>query len=338
MLRLALIRVTLFFCFFCLSCSQSYAENTFTERQDVKDFIQLMVKKHKFNQKQLIGLFNQVKVRPQVIRQINKPLEKEPWRLYQMLFVNEWRIKHGLIFWEKYKTTLARAEKVFGVPASIIVATIGIETRYGLKTGEHRVIDALSNLAFTHSRRANFFKKELTEFLLLTREQHLDPLTVMGSYAGAIGQAQFMPSSYRHYAINFSGSGNIDLMHDEADIIGSIANYYKRHGWANNQPIAQQASTLPNRYRLMMQDYPPHKQMLKIADLNKYGIVSKTNQFPSSLKVKIIELENRYSKEVWLGFHNFDVIKRYNQSDLYAMAVFQLSYYLKTSRDDLKKE
>src|SRR4029079_8224006 len=128
---------------------------------------------------------SQVKVRHEVIKQIRKPLEKEPWRLYQMLFVNEWRISHGRECWEKYKETLAKAKQVYGVPAHIIVATIGIETRYGQKTGEHRVLDALSNIAFSDSTRAKFFRKELREFLLLTREQKLDPLEVLGSYAGA---------------------------------------------------------------------------------------------------------------------------------------------------------
>jgi membrane-bound lytic murein transglycosylase B len=337
MLRSVLARISLLLFLIMMGWSSyALAEEAFIERQDVKDFIELMVKKHNFNKEDLVKLFNQVKVRPQVISQMSKPLEKEPWRLYQMLFVNEWRIKHGVEFWDKYKEALDRAEKTFGVPASIIVATIGIETRYGQKTGEHRVMDALSNLAFTDGRRAGFFKKELTEFLLLTREQKLDPMSVMGSYAGAIGQPQFMPSSYRYYAINFSGTGTIDLMNDEVDVIGSIANYYKKHGWAINQPIAMQAAIIPNQYTYMMRNSPSN-QTLKVADLSKYGIFPKTKISQSQLPVKIIQLDNRYSKEVWLGFPNFDVIKRYNQSDLYAMAVYQLSYYINALRVEMKK-
>ena len=137
------------------------------------------------------------------MKKVRAPLEQRPWHTYQMLFVTEWRIRKGVEFWEKHEEVLSKVEKKYGVPASIIVATIGVETKYGLHTGEYPVIDALTNIAFSGSTRANFFKSELEEFLLLTREQHLDPLKVLGSYAGAIGQPQFMPSSYRHYAVPY---------------------------------------------------------------------------------------------------------------------------------------
>jgi len=311
-----------------------YADPNFVHRNDVQEFILKMVKKHGFNKNDLITLFNPVKIRPQVIQHVNKPLEKEPWRLYQMLFVNEWRIQHGVEFWNKYAQVLENAEETFGVPASIIVATIGIETKYGQKTGEYRVIDSLTNLAFSNSPRALFFRKELEEYLLLTREQHLDPLKVMGSYAGAIGQPQFMPSSYRYYAVNFSRSGKTDLMHNEIDVIGSIANYYKLHGWKPNEPIAVQALMIGDRYTYLMRNNKTN-QPFSITELSKYGIMPKYKIPQSGLKVKIIELDNRYSKEYWLGFRNFDVIRRYNASDLYAMAVFQLSYYITTLREKL---
>ncbi|MBX3709775.1 MAG: lytic murein transglycosylase B [Gammaproteobacteria bacterium] len=337
MLRLMMRKVYLaLLLVFAGSTTLAYADETFVNRSDVQEFIQYMVQKHGFNKNQLITLFQQVKLRPQVIRHINKPLEKEPWRLYQMLFVNEWRITHGVEFWNKYASALEQAEKEFGVPASIIVATIGIETRYGQKTGEYRVIDSLSHLAFNHSPRAAFFRKELAEFLLLTREENLDPLKIMGSYAGAIGQPQFMPSSYRHYAVNFSKSGRTDLMNDEVDVIGSIANYYSKHGWTTNQPIAVQAVVMGDRYNYLMR-YNNANQPLKISDLARYGVIPKIQVLHNNLKVRVIELDNRYSKEYWLGFPNFYVIKRYNQSDLYAMAVYQLSYYIKTLRERLNK-
>ena len=197
-----------------------------------------------------------------------------------------------------------------------------------------RVIDSLSNIAFSNSTRAKFFRSELEEFLLLTREEHLNPLTVMGSYAGAIGQPQFMPSSYRYYAVNFSKSGKTDLMHDEVDVIGSIANYYKKHGWTTNAPIATPALTIGNRYAYLLSKNKI-TQPLTIAQLTKYGVVPKYKFVPDDLRVKVIELESHYSKEYWLGFHNFDVIKRYNASDLYAMAVYQLSSYISASRGRL---
>lgn len=322
--------------FFCLMASQlAYADMEFVNRKDVQDYIQGLVSKYHFNKQELIKIFSQVKIRPQVIKHVNKPLEKEPWRLYQMLFVNEWRIEHGVEFWKKYAVPLKEAERKFGVPASIIVATIGIETRYGQKIGDYRVIDSLSNLAFSGSTtRANFFRRELTEYLLLTREQKLDPMKVMGSYAGAIGQPQFMPSSYRYYAVNFSGSGKTDLMNDVVDVIGSVANYYRMHGWVANEPIAVEAVIMGNRANYLANFDNPN-QIYTFADLANYGLVPKMKLPHEDFKVKIIQLNNRYSTEYWLGFRNFDVIKRYNSSDLYAMAVFQLSYYINALKERL---
>lgn len=319
----------------CLLSGSAFATNdNFADRKDVNSFIKMMVKKHHFNKQKLTALFREVKERPQVIQQINKPLEKNPWHTYQMLFVSEWRINHGVEFWNKYEDALKRAEKTYGVPASIIVATIGIETKYGQRTGEFRVIDSLANLGFSDSRRAGFFRKELEEFLLLAREQHLDPLKIRGSYAGAIGQPQFMPSSYRHYAVNFSKTGTTDLMNDEVDVIGSIANYYSKHGWKMGDPVAIEAQAFGKRFDYMLRNNEI-TQPLKLADLSKYGIVPKKKLLDKDAKVKILELDSQYKKEYWLSFHNFDVIKRYNTSDLYAMAVYQLSNYIEALRNRL---
>jgi len=316
----------------------AYADSNFSQRPDVHAFIEYMVKKHKFKQSDLVTLFNKVKVRPQVMQNMSKPLEAKPWSSYQLLFVNEWRIQHGVKFWNKYANVLHRAEIKYGVPASIIVATIGIETKYGERMGEYPVMDALSNIAFTaSSRRAKYFRSELEQFLLLTREQHVDPYSIMGSYAGAIGQPQFMPSSYRNYAVNFSGSGKIDLMHSEEDVIGSIANYYSKNGWRVNKPVAEQALVLGQRYDyLRKKDQLP--KYMSLAELARFGVVPKNkyayNDDPS-LKARVIVLDNRYNKEYWLGFNNFAVIKRYNSSDLYAMAVYQLSNYITASKEHL---
>ena len=278
-----------------------------------------MVKKHHFEQAELVALFNTVKIRPKVIKSIKAPLEQKPWHTYQLLFVTEWRIREGVEFWQKYREVLERAEKIYGVPASIIVATIGIETKYGRYTGEYPVLDALTNIAFGDTTRSAFFRSELEQFLLLTREQHLDPRKVYGSYAGAIGQPQFMPSSYRNYAVNFSGSGKIDLSHNEVDVIGSIANYYKKHGWLTDQPVAIPASINGGKFQLHL----TNRRSISTSELIESGIVP-----DKSLKFKVIELQGYYGNEYWLGFRNFDVIKRYNPSNLYAMAVYQLSYYI----------
>lgn len=327
------------FLFFSLALSNlAYADAHFVQRHDVQVFIQMMVKKHHFNKQQLLTLFSAVKIRPQVIKSFNKPLEKESWKTYQMLLVNEWRIQHGVTFWKKHAEALRKAEAQYGVPASIIVATIGIETKYGQRMGEHHAIDALTNLAFNNaSTRAPFFRRELEQYLLLTREQHLDPLKIMASYAGAMGQPQFMPSSYRYYAVNFSKSGKIDLMHDEVDVIGSVANYYKKHGWKTNEPVAVPALIVGSRYASLVKNKKIHPP-LSIAELAKYGVAPKHKIKQDNLKAKVIELQSRDSNEYWLGFHNFGVIKRYNPSDLYAMAVYQLSSYISTLRERLHNE
>lgn len=294
----------------------AFASNSFSDRPDVRKFIVQMAHKHHFVESELVAVFNEVKIRPQVMKRLTTPFEQKPWYTYQMLFVTEWRIRQGVEFWNKYHDALERAEKKYGVPASIIVATIGIETKYGKNTGDYPVIDALSNIAFSNSPRAPFFRKELEEFLLLVREQHLNPLTVMGSYAGAIGQPQFMPSSYRHYAVNFDNNPTIDLSHNEIDVIGSVANYYQKHGWQMHQPVALKTALTAKKYALLN---------LNNIDPADYGISTLRNQ-----KSKLIELQGYFGREYWLGFHNFEVIKRYNPSNLYAMAVYQLSYYIST--------
>ncbi len=328
---LILLIVSLFF-----NCTVQAQTNThFADRPDVKIFIHQMVKQHKFKEASLVALFNTVNVRPMIMRKIKAPLEKEPWNIYQNLFVSEWRIQHGVEYWNRNQAALAQAEKKYGVPANIIVATIGIETKYGLHTGKFRVIDALSNIAFSKSTRAIFFQYELKEFLLLAREQHLDPMKVTGSYAGAIGQPQFMPSSYRRYAVSFNGHSKIDLSNNQLDIIASIANFYKLHGWETNKPIA-----VPS---------PPDNHPFHLFTFNnkeKAHLLSRSINFSSPqdselLKYhphKLIALPTYWGNENWFGFHNFDVIKRYNSSDLYAMSVLQLSHRISILREKINND
>lgn len=308
--------------------SFAFANMDFVNRPDVQAFMREMIKKHHFKKAELITWFNAVKIRPQVIKKVKAPMEQKPWYLYQMLFITESRIREGVEFWDKYADTLAKAEKIYGVPADIIVATIGVETKYGRHTGEYPVIDALTNIAFSDSPRAPFFRSELIEFLLLAREQHRSPLKIMGSYAGAIGQPQFMPSSYRHYAVDFSGDHRIDLSHNESDVIGSIANYYQKHGWKKNQLVTIPASVTGYRYKALLNPSQP----ISTSDLTQYGIIPNAD-YPENQKTKLIELKGYYHQEYWLGFTNFDVIKSYNPSNLYAMAVYQLSYYISALRE-----
>lgn len=303
--------------------TKAFAESPFGERPEVKKFIHQMVIKHHFNERQLVTLFDQVQVRKQVIHHLRSPLESSPWYRYQMLFVTEWRIREGVHYWEDHKDVLSRAEKKYGVPASIIVATLGIETKYGHNTGGYRVIDALTNIAFSNSPRSRFFKSELEQFLLLTKEKHLDPLKVMGSYAGAIGQPQFMPSSYRRYAVDFSGDNKADLSHNEDDIIASIANYYHLHGWIPKDPVAMPAIVTGYQYQTLLSNPKANT----VNTLINYGIIPR-GKVSSDQKANVIKLRGFFRDEYWLSFHNFNVIKAYNPSLMYAMAVFQLSEYI----------
>src|SRR3990167_1117787 len=218
MLRSIFVLLFILFNVFYVQC---YGDSSFVEKKEVQTFIHMMVKKHHFKQSELVALFQTVHFKPKIIRQYKAPLEEQPWSLYERLFVNEWRIQQGILFWNKHNQSLKLAEKKYGVPSSIIVATLGIETKYGTKMGEHRVLDALSNLAFIQTPRAAYFRRELEQFLLLTRDNHLDPKQIMGSYAGAIGQPQFMPSSYRHYAVNARGAKKVDLINNTEDAINS---------------------------------------------------------------------------------------------------------------------
>lgn len=352
MRAIRILNLTLLLLMLIFPIHESYASDTsFTKRKSVKTFIKMMVKKHHFKRQELITLLSHIKIRqkPSIKKRISKPLESEPWDIYQMLFISEWRIAHGVKFWNKHAETLKKAEKIYGVPAAIIVATLGIETKYGQRIGGNRVIDTLGYLAFNHSRRSAFFRKELESFLLLTRKHHLDPLKIMGSCAGAIGQPQFMPSSYLQYAINFSKSGKVDLIHNEVDAIGSIANYYQKHGWMKNQPVAVRAYLTGKRYdafikahkktkeRLQGSIFNNNKRSMTVAKLGHYGIIPKYKASEDDALAKVIELPSRSRREYWLSFHNFDVIKRYNSSNLYAMAVYQLSNYIAELREKLKQ-
>ncbi|MDR3477091.1 MAG: lytic murein transglycosylase B [Gammaproteobacteria bacterium] len=310
----------------------AFADANFVDRPEVQTFIQRMVTKYHFNQEYLYNVFSAVKVRPSVNRSVKAPMEKEAaWYTYQRIFITESRIRQGVTFWERNREALAQAERTYGVPASIIVATVGVETKYGKNKGEYPVIDALTNIAFSGSSRSNYFRQELEEFLLLTREQHLNPLTVRGSYAGAMGQPQFMPSSYRHYAVSLNGSSRADLTNNENDIIASVANYYQKHGWKANQMVAIPTLIQRKHYHLATAS-DMHSSPLSSGELASYGIYPYV-QLPANQSVKVIQLKGFHGDEYWVGLHNFDVIKRYNPSDLYAMAVYQLSYYINALRE-----
>ncbi len=276
---------------------------------DLKPFIDEMVEKHHFNQAQLTQLFAQVEHQPQIINAISSPATQKPWFEYRAAFINSHRITLGLRFWQHYHSTLQRAEKNYGVPAEIIVAVIGVETLYSKQMGNYRVIDALSTLAFDYPRRADFFRSELEAYLLLAREQAWNPLLIKGSYAGAMGIPQFMPSSYRAYAVDFNRNGKIALRSEVQDAIGSVGNYLQHYGWRSGELITQKLH-LPA-------DAP--------APLNDWQM----NGDPEVAAV--IDFTLADGKEYWYAFNNFRVITRYNNSYFYAMSIFQLAEALRAN-------
>jgi len=290
-----------------------------SERTDVHAFIQYMVKKHHFKESYLKRILDEVRLKPDVIARIKKPAESFPWNRYAKIFLTPERVKLGAKFWKEHAATLERAERTYGVPASMIVAIIGIESFYGKRQGTYRVVDSLATLAFNYPPRSAFFRKELEQFLVMTREQKMDPFVPRGSYAGAIGQPQFMPSSFRAYAVDFDGDGHKDLNRSVDDVIGSVANYFKQHGWQVGQPVATAANVEGQAYQGLKFHFEPH---YKLATLEKFGV--KPGQHVADLAASIIKLSDKPTPEVWLGFHNFYVITRYNHSMLYAMAAHQL--------------
>jgi membrane-bound lytic murein transglycosylase B len=312
----------------------AFAAPLFIEKPEVNAFIQHMVNKHHFNKEQLIALFKTVKPQPQVIENISHPLEKETWKLYQRVFINDEYIAQGAAFRKKYHRSLVQAEERYGIPGSIIIATLGVETKFGTHSGGYRVIDALSNLAFTNNSRGPYFRSELEQFLLLTRENHLDPFTVQGSYAGAIGAPQFMPSSYRYYAASFLKKTQIDIIHNTQDAIASVANYYQKHGWKTPHFVAIRTTVNGDKY-LQLRNAAGTPLVFSSTKLAKYGLTPE-RKIPQGYKLKLLELEGRQGKEYWLVFPDFDVIKRYNPSNLYAMAVYQLSRNILQCKDKEK--
>lgn len=335
------IRSVATFCLFLLlvtfsshanATDKTIKSSSFSQRKDVQTFINDMVRKHQFKRQELITLFNQVKIQTTILGSAAKPYEKtKPWYRYQESFLTPARTKAGLVFWQTHEKSLAQAEKQYGVPANIIVAIVGIETFYGQRQGAYRVIDALSTLAFNYRRRAPYFKKELEHFLLLSREQGIKPTTVLGSYTGAIGQPQFMPSSHRAYAVSQSGSKKIDLRNNHKDVIDSVANYFKKNGWQTGRPIAI-PTIVPKSFFQTANEISSHKKpVTSLQQLQEYGLKHNL-KFPAKTPIGIIRLQALNDPEYWIGFKNFYVIKRYNSSDHYAMAVYQLAEYLKNSR------
>ena len=306
------------------------ANSDFTQRAEVQQFIEKMVNKHQFEREPLTQLLNEAKHSDAVIKAITRPYEAKPWHKYRPIFVTDKRIKRGLQFWQENNDTLLRAEKKYGVPPEIITAIIGVESFYGVHKGSYRLLDSLTTLGFDYPRRGKFFRSELEHYLLMTREEAIDPRSVKGSYAGAMGKPQFISSSYREYAVDFSGDGKRDLWENTDDAIGSVANYFRRHGWKHGAPIASKANVSGSDYKKLIKKSLKPKQTL--AHITAQGVTldqAELNTIAGSTKATLIELKGEKNNEHWVTYRNFYAISRYNHSALYSMAIFQIASALR---------
>lgn len=288
-----------------------------------KKFIARLSEKPEFERQQLEKLLSRAHKKQSIIDAMSRPAEKsKPWYDYRKIFLGKKRISKGVQFWLQHEETLNRASEEYGVPAEVIVAIIGVETHYGRITGNYRVIDALSTLAFDYPKRSKFFTKELEHFLHLSQEQQQDPLGLKGSYAGAMGYGQFMPSSYRSYAVDFDGDEIADIWNNPTDAIGSVANYFKRHGWKSGGEVVLEAVVAEGAPTdLSNQSLKPK---YTLGSLAKAGF-SNTSVFSPETPASLVKLELKSGDKYWLGLQNYYVITRYNHSRMYAMAVHQLS-------------
>ncbi|WP_339081341.1 lytic murein transglycosylase B [Pseudomonas sp. TMP9] len=302
----------------------------YQQSPQVAEFIGEMTRDYGFAGEQLVGMFAEVERKQAILDAISRPAEKvKQWKDYRPIFITDARINNGVAFWKLHEETLARAEAEYGVPAQVIVAIIGVETSYGGNTGSWRVMDALSTLAFDYPPRSPFFRKELREFLLLTREEQVEPLSLKGSYAGAMGLPQFMPSSFRAYAVDFDGDGHINIWTNPVDAIGSVASYFKRHAWQPGQPVVSAATVKGAQVdQGLTVGLDPVKTA---AELRALGWTS-ADPLADDLPVTAFRLEGAEGPEHWLGLPNFFVITRYNRSVMYAMAVNQLAELLVDAR------
>jgi membrane-bound lytic murein transglycosylase B len=314
----------------------------FTQWQEVSDFIDRMVEKHGFDRAELESVFKRVRYIDTTI-QLMKPAppgRPKNWRAYRARFVEPVRINAGVAFWDTHADALARAEEQYGVPAEIIVGIIGVETIYGRNTGNFRVLDAVTTLAFDYPntsnrvRRMEFFRGEIENTLLFARESRIDPFSLLGSYAGAIGWPQFMPSSIRRYAIDFDGDGRIDLRNSPVDAIGSVAHFLVEHGWKRGEPIVFPASVSAVEGAENWDSFigTGLEAKYRLEELKAAG-VSPGVEPPADMMFGLVDLQNGGEPtEYWLGAENFFAITKYNRSFFYAMSVVDLGRAVRAAR------
>lgn len=312
--------------------TQGVSKGDFANRPNVDRFVQKMVEKHGFDSAQLHQVLTQAERYDWIIRLMDAqaPTTAKPtgptgaWNRYRAKFITPDNVQNGVNFWREYASELNRAEQIYGVPPEIIVGIIGVETRWGRVMGKTRILDALATLAFDYPRRAEFFTSELEAFLVMTRDEGMDPTEPKGSYAGAMGYGQFMPSSFQRYAVDFDGNGHTNLW-DPVDAIGSVANYFKAHGWEKGQPVAVRGQgQLPGYEHGFQTRYP-------VATLRRAGLTP-TSSLGNHSESSLLRLDVGTGYQYWYGLPNFYTITRYNHSTHYAMAVWQLGLAVKEAK------
>jgi len=313
----------------------------YAARPDVRAFIDEMADEHGFDSAALVRTFGQVRFQRAIIGAMDRPLLEPPkWHVYARSFLAPERVAAGVVYWSAHRDDLVRAEERYGVPPEIVVAILGIETFYGRNAGNYRALDALATLAFDYPRRAGFFRGELKQFLLLARELGMSPLAAKASFAGALGVPQFMPGSYRSYAVDFDGNGRPDLWQSPADIIGSVANYLARHDWQPGKPVLLQAAIAGETRDEMLRRLDGGLSERRAADAWAADGVTVADP-PAGLAddpVGLLLLEESIdgieSPSYWIAFNNFYVLTRYNRSRLYAAAVYELAKAIKAARGE----
>ena len=285
-------------------------------------FVERMVEKHGFEAAELEAILQGAQIDQDILEAISRPAERVlEWHEYRDIFLTDTRVNGGVAFWQEHAGKIARASESFGVAPELLVAILGVETNYGRRMGSYRVVDALATLAFAYPPRAGFFASELEAFFLLVREEDMDPESLLGSYAGAMGAGQFISSSFRAYAVDGNGDGRRDLWENWEDVLASVANYFRAHGWRAGETVVERAA-LPDGRSPVESDNSMNLND-SVASVREAGYEIATD-LPGDTPATLLSLEGDDGREYWVGFHNFRVITRYNRSVMYALAVHQL--------------
>jgi membrane-bound lytic murein transglycosylase B len=310
-------------------CALAHADKSASVTKARSAFVDKMVSEHGFDRAALTATLSSATIDKAILDAIARPAERVvPWYEYRAIFVNDARIATGVRFWSEHAATIQSVADRYGVAPEMLVAIVGVETYFGQRPGKYRVIDSLATLAFAYPPRAKFFAGELEAYLLLTRDEGIDPTVPLGSYAGAMGAGQFIPSSFRTYAVDADADGKRDIWNDWADVLGSVANYFDKNGWKTGEPVADPAT------RSSEWKGPEPSNGLDLADtvgsLTQLGYVFTTKQATDAPAAAYALEAQGGGAEFWIGYHNFRVITRYNRSPKYALAAHQLGQAIRS--------